>query len=623
MIIALKGNPQYSIDSNGIMSISTTWILTPDNNADGTSALHWLAFENEVEKWAGQVGGKYKKPKITGSNRDITEFEETIDFLVTDISYQCADGRTHYEVTFTNEQNLTVMRMVGNVSAEINENNEKTKSVSYQINVQSDDPLAIDANFITSGTTVDWAGAEYLVSSSSYNAVSKTRYELSITAQDMSVMMIGNPSKSTDAFGQYTMSATWRFSNTAFADWVQPPEGSDASYYLGLEEGSGYIITDVSAEPNGVLGYTVNINAKHVSKRLVKVSTQESRKSSGAGFYTSHNIQYQSDVDSVKDFTGLVGEQTSTLIDGGVGRITEVSIEESGRNDYDIQITANNEPQSSSSGNDSANLKDQVEVSMSQSELVLEPRQAGWFQGLSGQYYTINNPPSTRFYYTLSPDSLKDMAGSKGEILTDEIILSAIKSKATLGYDRIAGVQCYVDTELKWLSDDEIKALKTTDLKNVQSIRMEGFVYAQPETTEEKGSYRSLIFEPYVRSKHSPIYFSATPGVGGRDRAFHKSYLTYKIKFMDISVGMNYKGNAVKILKKPFSYYYSKAIAYIRCSSFTSYKGAGINLSEVTDEDGNIWTSVTCNIQALLSSNPSGLTWSSGYDNSYIENGGE
>jgi hypothetical protein len=615
MITVLKGSPQYSIDNNGVMTITTTWMVMPDNKTDGTSAVNWLAFETEVETWAGNVGDAYKKPVIPENGKEATAYTETEAFIVSDISYSCVDGRTHYEVTFTNEQNSTVMRMVGNVSAEINESNEKTKTVNYIINVASDDPLAIDSSFIFSGTTVDWAGTDYQVSSSSYNAVSKTRYELSITAQDMSVMMLGNPSKSTDAFGQHTMSATWRYSTSAYNEWVQPLEGSDASAYLGLPEGSGYLVTEVSAEPNGVLGYTITINAKHVSKRLVKVSKQESRKSSGSGFYTTHNIQYQSDADSVGDFTGLVGIQASEFIEDAVGRITEVSVDESGRNDYDVQITTTDEPQSSE--DNSKELQEQVDVSMSQSEFVLDAKQAGWFQGLSGEFYTINNPPTTMFSYTVSPSSLQSMySGSKGGTLSSAELLDAIKAKSTIVYDNIVGVQAYVANRLKWLSDQERQRL--TNLDNVQSIRLEGFVYAQPTMTVKGESLRNLLFEAWERRKHCPIYMD-NGEYKDRDVALDKTFLTYKIQVMDISVSKYYRGKSSSVLKTSFDTFYSNAIKYIKSKAFTSYKGVGISISEVTDEDDTTWTQVTCSISALLSSNIGGIVWNSEYDNSYVE----
>lgn len=618
MITVLKGSPQYSIDNNGIMTIGTTWMLLPDSSADGTSSVNWLIFEGDVEKWAGNIGDNYKKPIIPDSGREATEFEYTNTFFVSDISYSCAEGRTHYEVSFTNEQNVSVMKMAGNVSAEINENNEKTKTINYILNVASDDPLAIDGSFIFSGTPVTWAGADYLVSSSSYNAVSKTRYELTITAQDMSVMMIGKPSKEIDAFGQKTMSAVWRYSALAYSGWTPPEEGTDASAYLGLGLGSGYIVTDVSAEPNGVLGYNVTINAKHVSKRLVKASKQEARKPAGDGYYTTHNIQYQSDVGSIDDFSNIVGEPTSMFIADATGRVTEVSIDENGKNDYDIQITTTDEPQSSSSVS-SGWLQQQVDISASQGEFVLDPRQAGWFQGISGEYYHINFPPRTKFSYTLSPQSLNDMRTVDGGTSSSSDILNALKNEGLIGYDRIVGAQATDNNTLKWLSKEQIR--KLTSLDNVHAIKVEGFVYAQAYMTANGESLRNLTFEPWEVLKHSPVCSSSQwpKGAGGRDMAFNKVFLTYKIRYMDFSVGINYKGNVQKILKNDIDYYYERAVKNIQSSAFTSYKGAGINFNETTDDSGTKWTQVTCTISALLRNGYS-LVWNAKYDDSYVKN---
>lgn len=618
MIIALKGSPQYAIDNDGIMTITTTWMLMPDSGEDGKSATHWLEFETEVESWAGSIGDNYKKPKKS-SGTEVSEFTEVDAFKVASISYACAEGRAYYEVTFTNEQNIKTMQMAGNVSAEINENNEKTKTIRYYINVAGTDTNDIDANFIESGTTVAWAGTDYLVSSSSYNAVSKTRYELTISAQDMSIMMIGNPQKSTDAFGQHTMSATWRYSVSAYNDWTQPEEGSDASTYLGLESGSGYLVTDVSIEPNGVLGYTITINAKHVSKRFIKASKHETRKPSGVGYYTKHDIQYQSDGDGLAAFESLVGTQASDILDDAVGSITEVSVEESGRNDYNIQISTTDEPDAR--GESAQDMQDDIGVSVAQASMTLDPEQLGWFKGLSGEFYPINLPPTTKFSYTLSPESLRDMRTARGGTLNDSDILDAIKGKATIGYDRVVGVQAFRGDTLLWLSDSERKNLSS--LTGVQSIKLEGFVYAQPTMTDSSTSLRYVLFEEWKSAEKCPITVESTGDtqVQGRDKAFYRKLLKYQIQMMQIDVSMYYKGNSAKILSKDFDDYYKKAIKYIKSDAFTSYKGCGISLSETRDEDGDVWTQVSCQIHALLATNPYGMKWNPSYDSSYVSNG--
>ena len=623
MHIALKGSPEYSIDSNGIMTINTTWIVTPLSDSEGRATINWLAFETEVEEWAGDVGDAYKQPVIPEGMKEATAYTLSNLFKVDAINFNCAEGRTHYEVTYTNVQNFSEMRQIGNVSADIDENNEITKTITYQIDVGSD-PMAIDAHFLKSGETVAWAGETYFISNSSYNAISATRYELTITVKDMAKMMIGKPSMSVDAFGQRTMTVSWRYSNDAYAELEAnfPEEGSDASPYFKSDASdnsdySGYILTDISVEPNGVIGYTVTFNAKHVTKRLIKDSISEKRKTDGDGYYTEHTIQYTSDTESVDEFRGLVGSQVSSFIDGASGKITDVSIEESGRNAYDIQITSSTEP--AVNEKNSNDLSKQVDVSMSQTSFVLEEKQTGWFKGLSGEYYMINFPPRTRYSYKQSVSSLQDM---NSPVASNSAILTAIQTKGTIGYDRIVAVQKYVKDVPKWLSDEERTAL--TSLKNIHTIRLEGFVYAQPTMTEGDKTLRNILFEEWDALEDSPVSLvDDKRPTNDRDNPLPKKFITYNIKVMEIQVSKNYKGDSRSILKKEFKYYYDQAINYIKSSAFTSYKGAGISISEIKDEDSKIWTQVTCSIKALLSDNVPDLKWNPGYDGSYVRNKGD
>lgn len=617
MITVLKGSPSYSIDATGEMTITTTWMVMPDSTVD--NIIGWLAFETEVEAWAGKVGDPYKKPK-TENSREATSYDESEAFKVSDISFECVEGRTHYEVTFTNIQNAETMRMVGNVSAEINENNEKSKSVAYVLDLPSDDPLAVDGAFILSGTTVAWAGDEYLVESSSYQAESKTRYNLSITAKDMSMMQIGLTTYSKDAFGQKTASAVWRFSATAYADWTAPDEGSDATQYLGANAEDGYLITDVSAEPDGVLGYNVTINAKHVSKRLVKASRRDMKSDSGFTYNVEHTIEYQSDAESIDDFTGLVGKAASEVYEDAVGRVTEVAIDEAGRNDYNVSITTSN-ASTNSGGNSEESLRDQIDVSMSQGEFVLTPKMCGYFKGLSGEYYPINFPPKTTYSYTQSPQAIYDMSKeSGGTTITEDNLLAAVKGTKRLGYDWVTGVRAEnKDGSLTWLSRTEVANLK--DLKKVTELKITGYVYAQPTMQKGTETLRLLTFEPWVAKDSCPIKTkSAMKQEDGRDLALHKDFINLKITTFEFSVSMNYKGKAAKILKRDLNDYYKNAYDYIKNPSCRSYKGTNIGVSETTDDKGAVWTTVTCTIQAIAKYNVNNIKgWNPDFKESYVK----
>ena len=107
MLVSLKGSPGFSIDQDGIMSITTTWILV-DDSSDNVYT-RWLDFQNEVNEWVGEVGDPYKRPKQSDGSREAFGYEEDTAFICQNIEYSCVDGRTHYEVTFTNVQNLAAI----------------------------------------------------------------------------------------------------------------------------------------------------------------------------------------------------------------------------------------------------------------------------------------------------------------------------------------------------------------------------------------------------------------------------------------------------------------------------------------------------------------------------------
>lgn len=612
MITVLKGSPQYSIDSNGFMTIVTTWMLMPD---DSTQGWDWFAFENDVIQFVGEVGDTYKQPKKSENSKEITEYTDSNLFVVSDVSYSCVSGRTHYEVTFTNVQNSTVMVMEGNVSAQINESNEKTKSITYRIDIPKNDgavdPLAIDAHFIESGTTVTWASEDYLVSDSSYSAQSATRYTVSINAKDMSVMQIGNTEFSSDGFGQKTASATWRYSTKAYDEWEQPIEGDDASAYIGT---SGYIISSIAASPVGSIGYNVKIDAVHVSKRHVTTSYREYSENNGRGSYTESTIQYQSDAESLGDFQEIVNESADDFGRSGE-TINEVTVSEASRNNYNVNITTTSRQRVSQYSS-----ADDMSASMSSSEFTLDAKQCGWFTGLSGELYQINIPPTTRFTYTMSPTTILEQAADSGNIvpaITESSLLGAIKSAGSIGFDRIIGVQAETSSgELKWLTPTEISAL--TSLDSVQLLKLSGFVYAQPTMSVEGRSFRSLLFKPWVGRTDCPLYFGTWESVEGRNVALKREIVGYKFKVCEFSINVKYNGNLVSNIKNNFDSYYRKAISYIKSSAFTSYKGISVSMSDST-EDNKAVTTVTCTIQALLASNKYSPQWNKDYDGSYIE----
>lgn len=598
MITALKGSPQYSIDSDNIMTIQTTWMVIPDNGSDGMSAMDWLSFGNEVERWAGKSGDNYKMPKLKEGTREAFEYTEVSTFKVETVDWHCVDGRTHYEVSYTNVQNLSEMTMVGNVSVSSNENNERTKTIRYRLDMPSNAPTAIDAFILESGTTVTWAGAEYLIESSDYSAETATRYEISITAKDMSVMMIGKPHEEIDGFGQRTMDVTWRYSNEAYENWERPAEGSDASPYLGGIE--GFLVQNVSIEPHGVLGYNIKISAVHVSRKFV---TSTVRKTRGQG--TEYSITYKSDKDNVDDFLNAINQEANDFGVDSSALISEVNVSEQSRDNFDITLTAK---QGGRSSDTEIPIGKQVSASGTASVFVIEPRHGGWDIMVNGAgIYPINFPPTTMFAQSVNPtewwNSIKDSGADVA--WTESDILNAIKRGGTVGYDRISRV---IDKDGNDITTNTSARQALSSLSAVRSIVFQGFVYAQPKMTESNNgkqtTRRNIYFKPWEAKNEAPLMLekgdvSNYPKADGRDKPFARKYIHQEVPMMEFTVTHNYKGSMATVLRKDWDRYFKEAVDYIENSRYTSYRCTGLNPSEITDDNGTIWTSVTVTIQAL------------------------
>ena len=619
MLVSLKGSPAINIDQDGIMSINTTWILIDDSS--DTVFAKWIAFQNDVEEWAGKVGDPYKRPIQQVDGREAFEFELDEAFSCQSIDIVCVDGRTHYEVTYTNVQNLSVMRQTGNVSVEINNNNEITKSITYLIDIKSESPLAIDAYLISSGTTVTWAGSSFLMENSSYQAQTMTRYSITFTAKDMAKMMIGNPSEGVDAFGQRTRTATWRYSNSAYESWVEPEIGDDASEYIGLPANSGFIINNIDVSADGVLGYNIKIEARHVSLRHIRTDKRTYR--DGKEVNTTNTITYQSTEELKDSFDGLVGQEALELGLPG-STVGEVSVNTVAHGEHEITVVTDDFPEQQE-------LEDQIGISMSSTEIVIEPIWCGWAMGASGvDYYIINFPPTTTFTYQQSIQTFINMASETSNAVkgwSEEAIIAAIKGNKKIGYDTIIyPIGSYTDDNGALVTgripSDKYNAIKVGD---VTDLVMSGYVYAQPswkenETYPQHGdSIRNIYFMPWKCLESSPVVLERShksnyPQWDGRDRFWDKMYINKKIPMFECSVSLYYRGNARTILKRSFSTYYKNAVKYIKSSKFTSYKGTNIGLNETVDRYNDTWTNVTCTIQALTA-----LYWNPKYDNSYVE----
>lgn len=621
----LKGSPQWSIDTNGVITITTTWMCLIDEGAENVLTA-WLNFQNEVEAFAGKPGDAYKLPVQSSDGVEVYSYTPTDAFVVQDVNYTAAEGRTHYEVTFTNIQNFSKMTLVGGIQAAVNENNERTKTATYRVNIGS---AIIDTFMLNSGDVTEWAGTPYLIESSEYNPESSSQYIITIVAKDMSRMMIGLPQDSVDNYGNRTITATWRYSADVYDIDDLPKQGDDAKDFIGGKE--GFVIQSIDIQPHGVLGYHVSITAvSHRTKQRISSSRRDTRDTNTNKFYTEWESQFQADSPTAQSLGNVTPSSlnASEFIPEGIsfpnGTVREVSYDEYVTGKYNVRVSMSNQPVA-----DSVEFEDTWDAQVSQSSFKLTLDQCGWSKSPSGDLYMTNFPPTTKFRYSMTPDGLVEMLTTSAINLhpsnAQNKILRAIQGRSKVGFDSVVTVQAFTsDGNLRYLTPSEMS--NVTSLTQVQSIMLEGFVHAQPNMTVRGESERNMLFTPWYGYKSCPLWWGDDnkpwPSTDDRNHGLEKRDLSYAFQYHDIQVVLRYKQHIRTALKADISKYYADAIAKIKSSNYTSYKGFGIAYKShmATDDYGDIndYTEVTCTIRALLRSNADSPIWNKRYDNSYI-----
>lgn len=613
--IRLKDGVSVSIDKTGLITKTATWIIT---SASGNAYSGWKSFEDTALLWAGRVGDGWKEPTQDTSGRECSNFTTSSLFKVTGIDVASVN-RTHYEVTFTAEQNLSAMTLINNADVSIDSLNQKTVSLNYQIDLSTGAFSELEALFYTPGSAlVLFNHAAYLLDRVDYTATSKTRYSVAVVLRDMSVMRLGNPKYSVDAYGGKTASISWRYSASAYSPSILPAAGADVSAWLGLSASSGYTATNVNVEPDGLLGYTVTVEAKHVSNRLVKTAksyeldTDYSTDSEPA-VKKAVTVTRQATKDDLEQYDEIVGTEGDDFGHPGT-TVSSVQVEEVGRDDFEVTLELTDDEfnsKSSSGFNNSQNyLKNQVDLSINYSEVILEASHLGYVRGESGiDWVAINDPPTTMFEYDMDIDGLKGM----NDAWTDGTILTALKT-GKIGFSVVKSIKTLDGRYLSW---PEVRAL--TSLSGIATIRLSDFVYAQPSQKKSDGtSVRNIYFVPW-KAKDSALLFDTKtthPTLeNGFDKPLRKSAIGARIPTIECSVGKYYKGRLSKVIKRWEHRFYTDAIAELDLKDVTSYKRTNLSAEEVTDNTGRFWTKVTQTLSGLR-----GFYWNKYYQEGSLDN---
>lgn len=613
LIYKLKGGVAISINPEGLITKTATWIVT---HQEDNAYTNWKSMIDDVGVWAGKVGDKWKEPVQDSNGRECSGYSDASLFTVTSIEID-SSNRVFCEVTFTAESNLSEMTLIRNANVSIDNLNQKTVSLEYQIDLSTGVFSELEAIFHVPGSNLVMFDEDaYLIDAIDYNPTSKTRYQINIVLRDMSVMRLGNPSISIDAYGTKTASISWRYDAGSYSADVLPKEGTDASDWLGMESDSGYIVSEVAVEPDGLLGYIINIDSKHVSSRLVKTDRSfnlnaDYSTDSDPAINESVTITRQAKKDDLVDYEELVGQEAS---DYGYANhtISGISIEEVGRDDFEVTIEITDDEFRSSSGgslNNSQNyLRNQVDLSVHYSHLVLEASHLGYVRGVSDmEWIAVNDPPRTTFLYDLDIMGIKTMNPSHW---TDAAILAALKT-GKIGF---SGVYSVTDVDGDPIRRSDIYNL--SNLSRVDTIRLWDFVYAQPTQQAKNGeSLRNIYFIPWKAEESAIIFDKASyiknypKGDNGFDKPMKRSMIGKKIPIIECTVGKYYQGRISKVIKKWEHKFFTDAIKEIKLKGITSYKRTNLSAEEITDNTGRFWTKVTQSFSGLR-----GQHWNPNYE---------
>ena len=644
----LKGGVSTSIDENGIMTKSMTWmVLDADHNGtapEDNPLLYWMALESSVEKWAGKTGDYYRAPIQSGrevvgtwvdDGTDITETPnmKSSAFIVTSVNIELAEGRTHYEVSYTCRENPEVLRRVSDASISITSTKEKTKSISYDyfipdyngnpnISDGSDDnrgaEYIIEHTFPIGGV-IDWCGTTYLIDNVDASEQSKCMYHVSISLKDMSKMRIGLVTINEDSFGQKTLNVTWRLSKAVYDTTTLPSSGDKLKESAerdwlgdGYENTHGqrdityygdYIITSVEHSPDGCLGYLVTINAKDT--RTTMLHSNADYKWNGSGIEKSASVTYQvNDVDNINEVVDKLGKQS---LDIGYDDFTlrDASVNQNGKNDYQITYNMSDDTtplRITSIGNNSEKeLEKDIQISMNYGTFYLTPQQCGLKRSVSNlAYYPINKPPKQTWRQKILISDLQELDSG----WTDAYLHSVLSQPSPrIGFSKVVGVfnpnQKWINYKYWGTAPFSPPSADSDDF--IYGLLLEDYIYPQPiiQTKEAYGSgpkYYNAFFTPWVaqdelliipgRSKvkssgaYLKIDLSNWPQYADSklDMELPEHWLNRKIPFMDCTVTMNYKGNLQTVLSKNWGTYFIKAVEQVcnkvnmgKISASTSY----------------------------------------------------
>ncbi len=380
MRVLHQNNIDFNISSNGEVSRRGTWHVMLDEAAVDTE---WVNLRELAEQWAGSVGDDWRQPDADSAN-----YTEDPDFVITEITFKSLN-RYMYEVSYVGHKKHLTAEIIGGISESINNSSEHSKSATWKVHTDS-----LTGWLPEIGDVMTWAGSDFLCEDIQLQERANGEWEVKITAKDMSVMMIGNPTFSRTSSHESIRKAKWRVSIDAYDDFITNNAiNSDASSWAG----NAYYVSDIQVSPHGKIAYYISLEAQYAETRLLSVKHSETFN----GYNTDGKInkvivwtgRWRVHRDNLPDFENRVGESaTDWTVQGAI--ITKVDPILVTDLIYEVVMEAKEPDNSGASAldfnmDDRSRLGSRVDIICKEVDYILSASECGWNKNSKGQYEEI------------------------------------------------------------------------------------------------------------------------------------------------------------------------------------------------------------------------------------------
>lgn len=378
MQIQFLDSPEFAIDTNGILSRRSKWLITVENFEGDLSKL--------AQDWAGKVGDPWRT-----SNADGSDYVTDDSMTVTAIYSKVLDSRSCI-VTFEGsilgtlpENNL---QQTGSITIERRKDQSEYKTITYILNDQNENQIPHP------GDLIDWAGSGYRCESLTANKHNDGRISITITAVNTSEIHADIISENTCDHRQIK-TACWLVN----AENLEEFTAAHALHTPAAWAGSNYYVSSIKSEPaNSARRYIVTVQARYSTLQLLEVLRSE--EILGVLGNTPINIcswssLWRAGSEDQQLFETMLGSSAEEWTGDSNSIVCKISPRRISDCEYEYTLEARY-PEDiglNRSGNhwQDADLPERIEYYTRVGEIRFTPRQCGYRRSYYGNYRTINN----------------------------------------------------------------------------------------------------------------------------------------------------------------------------------------------------------------------------------------